>query len=165
MSEEDQELEALLNEFEDPLPGSDAKPDEKSNSTIVQPVQMLRPKLEITDDDIQPEALANSIRKLLARYRGVAEEVLDNCRTDREQAQAVIDHFFNVINTSPKVPSVYVEKFPDLLRTKNEIGATAVRLLGELTKLVSASKGSEILGKIDVNIDIQALAKILEQEE
>lgn len=172
MNEEDKELEALLNEFEDPLPV--AKPEAekekvgkkgKGHVGITQPVQMVSSNKELTEDDTNPEALASNIRALLARYRGVAEEVLDNCRNDREQAQAVINHFFEVINTSPKIPGVYIEKFPDLLRTKNEIGATAVRLLGELTKLVSASKNSELLGKIDVNIDLIALTALLEQDE
>jgi len=170
LNDDEKELEDLLNEFNDPLPVATPQKDEApvpapEKKPIVQPTQLVPKPKELTDDDIAPEALSNNLRALLARYRGVAEEVLDNCRTDRLQAQAVIDHFFNVINDSPKVPNVYIEKFPDLLRTKNEIGATSVRLLGELTKLVSASKNSELLGKVDVNIDIMALSKLLEQED
>ena len=171
--DDDKELEDLLNEFNDPLPVATPKKDEAPASapaapakkSIVQPTHLVPKSKELTDEDIQPEALSNNLRALLARYRGVAEEVLDNCRNDRLQAQAVIDHFFNVINDSPKIPNVYIEKFPDLLRTKNEIGATSVRLLGELTKLVSASKNSELLGKVDVNIDIIALSKLLEEDD
>jgi hypothetical protein len=169
---EDKELTELLSELNDPLPETQKpkpkKPKKGSGIEVsagIEKTVAVLPRNEISAEDIEPEALANNLKKLLARYKDVAEEVLDNCRTDRQQAQDVIDHFFGVIGNGGKIPSIYIEKFPDLLRTKNEIGATAVRLLGELTRLVSASKNSDILGKVNVNIDIAQLTQMLDDDD
>lgn len=103
----------------------------------------------------------SDIKEMLHKYREVFEGVIDNCSKDRNQAQQVIDHFFDVVQNSGKVPSVYIEKFPELLKTKNDIALTAIRAMDSLSKLISASKGDSVINN-NVSIDV-GLSQILDE--
>jgi len=68
-----------------------------------------------------------------------------NYRTDRIQAQSAIKHFFDIIGNGGKIPRVYVEKLPDVIRAKNEIALTPIKLLDSITRFMAASKNNSIM--------------------
>lgn len=123
----------------------------------VEPQTVALPAKEVKEEDISAD-----FRRMLAKVGAVADEVLDNCRLDRAQAQGVIDHFLDVLEGGGRVPAVYIEKLPDMIRTKNEISMAAIRTLDSMAKLMSASKGSDFLGNQKGN-DFSNLRALLEE--
>jgi hypothetical protein len=74
----------------------------------------------------------------------------------------VLDHFLNTLSTGGKIPRIYVEKIAEVLKSKNDIAQTPIKMLDTITRFVSASKGNEALNQMNVSFDTQHLAKLLE---
>lgn len=170
-TEEDDELKAILDEIEsDPLPDSKilaAKPPQKKDKDTIDisvPMKVGRTKVNpLASNDV--EDVAVDMKSMMGKYRAVFDEVVENCRSDRAQVQDVIDHFFDVVANAGKVPSVYIEKFPDLLKTKNDIAVTSIRAMDSFSKLISATKGSEIMNTVNLNFDPDSLEALLQAAE
>ena len=180
MSNEDDELEKLLGELAhtDPLQPGDSKDDgivvpprprrEEISVSIDEPDPILEeiPAPKSKSDDNLSEVFGEQLKKVASQYGAVFEEIITNYKKDREQAQEVIDQFMDVICTGGKVPRIYLEKVADAVRAKNEIAQTAIRALGELPKLISATKNNDLFqGQSGMSFDAKHLREILEAAE
>tara|TARA_R100001244_G_scaffold25113_3_gene25527 strand:+ start:35173 stop:35730 length:558 start_codon:yes stop_codon:yes gene_type:complete len=178
LTEDDEELQSILNEMDDsdPLPGpqlprilaksEDPKETKKKESDVmsITPMKVERTKVEkLTNSDAEDASL--DMKSMMGKYRLVFEEVVENCRNDRTQVQDLIDHFFETLANNVKIPTIYIEKFPELLKTKNDIATTTIRAMDSFSKLVSATKGSEILNTVNVNFDADSLEALLQAAE
>jgi hypothetical protein len=176
----DDELEKLLGELanSDPLQVSDGK---KQEEVIIPPKpRKALPAIDVSiqeenDDDLLmleaspkknedlSEVFGEQLKKVASQYGAVFEEIIVNYKRDREQAQEVIDQFMDVICQGGKVPRIYLEKVADAVRAKNEIAQTAIRALGELPKLISATKNNDMFqNNVSMSFDAAHLKEILE---
>lgn len=155
------QLPKILAKSEDP---KKTKKKENGDFIDVAPMKVERKKID-TLSTSDSEDVSLDMKSMMGKYRTVFEEVVENCRSDREQVQDLIDHFFVVLQNGGKVPTIYIEKFPELLKTKNDIAATTIRAMDSFSKLVSATKGSEILNTINVNFDADSLEALLQSAE
>ena len=106
---------------------------------------------------------SEQLQKIARQYGSVFEDIIRDCKKDREQAQEVIDRFMDVIAAGGKVPRIYLEKIADAVRAKNEIAQTAIKALDSLPKLISATKGNEMFqNNVGVSFDAAHLKEILE---
>ena len=180
MSDNDDELEKLLGELAhtDPLQPGDSKDDgvfippnprpkkDEISVSIEEPDPILEEVPAPKVDDNLSEVFGEQLKKVASQYGAVFEEIIANYKKDREQAQEVIDQFMDVICTGGKVPRIYLEKVADAVRAKNEIAQTAIRALGELPKLISATKNNDLFqGQSGMSFDAKHLREILEAAE
>lgn len=180
MSEPEQQsnddLRQLLDELEKDTPidsvaefksPKSSKPKTKGDGTIdIKPLvrgKTAPPQLSFgkTEGDLSEE-FQSQFHNLISRYSKISDEILLTYERDRDQAQEVLDHFLNTLATGGKVPRVYVEKIADVIRSKNDIAQTPIRMLDAITKFMSASKGSDALNQMNVSFDSSQLAKLLE---
>lgn len=198
MSEEDEDIDELLDELSaiGPLPSEELKnkvdkkvqkqqeQEDKDNvpvgslelieddiDVIPEPDQALEltpNEVPVKTEDVVDE-LTGQLKKAVGKFDKISEEILENYHKDREQAQKAIDHYFNTINSAPKVPRVYIEKLADVIRSKNEIAQTPIRLLDSITKFITATNKSNGIMINNVNqgggIDASNLEDILKQAE
>jgi len=159
------DLAEILKELDDigPLPSPDAsliqeqkKPKPEKNiieippSTFKREVQTVRPivpevKLSESDDISVAEELTPQLKAVIGRAGEIFNEIIKNYRGDREQAQSAIEHFLSIIEMGGKIPRVYVEKLPDVIRAKNEIGMNAIKAFEAIPKFLASIKNNEIL--------------------
>ena len=107
------------------------------------------------------------LKTVASQYGAVFGEIIANYKTDRDQAQDVIDMFMTVISSGGKVPRIYLEKVADAVRAKNEIAQTAIRALDSLPKLISATKGNDLFtgGGAGASFDSDGLRAILAEAQ
>jgi hypothetical protein len=181
----DEELEKLLGELgqTDPLPSNAEDKDEiyipakpRANKpeaisvSIPEPDDMLMfdPSTNSKDKEEHkdlPTIFNDQLKSVVSQYASVFEEIITTYKSDRAQAQEVIDNFMDVIAQGGKIPRVYLEKVADAVRAKNEIAQTAIRALDSLPKLLSATKGNEVFNQVNMSFDSSSLREILEQAE
>lgn len=97
------------------------------------------------DVDEVSDELINQFGEAIGRFNEISGKILKDYEIDRLQAQAALDHYFETIERGGKIPRVYIEKLADVLRAKNEIAMTPVRLLDSITKFMSAAKNNNVL--------------------
>lgn len=195
MSEEDEELEDLLDELSaiGPLPSEelknkvDKKVEEQKAKEEKYDIHIPAGSLELIEDDEKDDhptkmveqeevntedvadELTGQLKKAVGKFDEITEEILSNYHKDREQAQKAIDHYFNTINSGNKVPRVYIEKLADVIRSKNEIAQTPIRLLDSITKFLTATNKSNGIMINNVNqgggTDMSNLEALLKQAE
>ncbi len=174
----DEELAKLLGELAnlDPLTTTLFKKEEEEMVTIPkrpksQKIKRKKKEEEVVlaettslaNDQKLPEIFNEQFQKVASQYGAVFEEIIDNYKKDREQAQEVIDRFMDVIVSGGKVPRVYLEKISDVVRAKNEIAQTAIRALDSLPKLISSTKGNNMFNsQVNMSFDASHLRDILE---
>lgn len=111
--------------------------------------------------------LINQFGEAISRFNAISGKILKDYEIDRLQAQAALDHYFETIERGGKIPRVYIEKLADVLRAKNEIAMTPIRLLDSITKFMAASKNNNVLIQ-NVNQngpDLSDLSSLLESAE
>lgn len=126
--------------------------------------QLLEKKHDI--EDVSDE-LMNQFGEAIGRFNKISGKILKDYEIDRLQAQAALDHYFETIEKGGRIPRVYIEKLADVLRAKNEIALTPVRLLDSITKFMSAAKNNNVLIQ-NVNQggpDLSDLSTLLNQAE
>jgi hypothetical protein len=171
-SSEDEELRNLLDELEkedcpvDSIPQMKKKSTSKKKDDIaVQPLQRQESQQRLIFDKPTgeiTEVFQGQFQDLISRYTKITDEILRNYERDRDQAQEVLDHFLNTLSTGGKIPRIYVEKIAEVLKSKNDIAQTPIKMLDTITRFVSASKGNDALNQMNVSFDTQHLAKLLE---
>lgn len=178
---DDEELNKLLGELAntDPLDAESCK-TKKDDGVFMPPKPRAKPQfidVSIDDDDEdlmlqieQPQqkqelssVFEEQLQKIARQYGTVFEEIIKDCKKDREQAQEVIDRFMDVIAAGGKIPRIYLEKVADAVRAKNEIALTAIKALDSLPKLISATKGNELFqNNVGISFDAAHLKDILD---
>lgn len=111
------------------------------------------------------DELISQFKGAIGKFNEITDEILTNYRTDRQQAQAAIDHYFQIIEQGGKVPRVYIEKLADIIRSKNEIAMTPVRLLDSITRFMAASKNNNVLINNNTSIGVNNLTALLDDAE
>jgi hypothetical protein len=172
---DDEELNKLLGELASTDPLNVEEVGKKSEAVYVPPKPRAKPiDVSIVDEDVVLEVQApqgedlsaifsEQLQKIAKQYGSVFEDIIRDCRKDREQAQEVIDRFMDVICAGGKVPRIYLEKVADAVRAKNEIAQTAIKALDSLPKLISATKGNDMFtNNVGVAFDAAHLKEILE---
>ena len=132
--------------------------------TEVQAPQLVGKKHDV--DEVSDE-LMNQFGEAISRFNAISGKILKDYEIDRLQAQAALDHYFETIERGGKIPRVYIEKLADVLRAKNEIATTPIRLLDSITKFMSAAKNNNVLIQ-NVNQggpDLSDLAGLLDSAE
>lgn len=94
--------------------------------------------------DIAPPAATVDVHKYLNKLDSVTDEILDACRSDRQEAQDVINMFRNEIEQSinqSRPPSrMYVDGLVQAVEVKANINMTAVKILEANAKMLAATK-------------------------
>ena len=178
MSEEettdDEELNKLLGELANTEPLAPTgtkeegvfvapKPRPVIDVSIVDEEEFLELQTPPEPADDLSAVFSEQLQKIAKQYGSVFEDIIRDCRKDREQAQEVIDRFMDVIAAGGQVPRIYLEKVSDAVRAKNEIALTAIKALDSLPKLISATKGNDMFtNNVGISLDAAHLKEILE---
>jgi len=85
-------------------------------------------------------------KQMLQDFQNVSNEILGNFRSDRAQAEIVVQHLLGIVKieggVAEDVPRVFVEQLVSALAVKAEINANACKLLEAKAKMMSAGKGA-----------------------
>jgi len=90
------------------------------------------------------EEQKDEVQQLVSRFKQIADVILTNYNSDRDQIEDTIKHLDSIVQMGPKVPRVYVEMLVSALRVKTETSGNVVKLLDSLAKLLSAGKNTQI---------------------
>ena len=132
--------------------------EEEENEELLE----LQTSTNTKNDDLSA-VFSEQLQKIARQYGSVFEDIIRDCKKDREQAQEVIDRFMDVIAAGGQVPRIYLEKVSDAVRAKNEIALTAIKALDSLPKLMSATKGNDMFtNNVGISFDTAHLKEILE---
>lgn len=126
---DDQELDKLLSDV-----AADAKPVE-SEATLPAPLP--------TNLLPQDQKAENVLKNFIEKFNNVANKVLDNYDSDRNQLEDTIKFLDDVVRSGSS-NRVYVEMLVATLRTKTDANTNAVKLLDSIAKMVSASKNTSL---------------------
>lgn len=149
---EEQDLQQLLGQLEgiepenipeqvaqiaepQPEPG----PEQEPKAIIPEPIEA---QLIAKDEPEAPRPI--NINKYLDRLDGVTDEVLNACRSDRQEAQEVILLLRSQINeaiTNNKQPSrMWVDGLVKAVEVKSLVNMTAVKIIEANAKILAATK-------------------------
>jgi len=89
-----------------------------------------------------PANLADMPQEVYTQFQAVTEEILNNFRADRRQAEAIVQHMWEVVQSQHGAAAQhYVQALVSALGVKTEVNANAVKILEANAKLLSAGKG------------------------
>jgi hypothetical protein len=154
-------------ESEEPDEVSDSTPDKVPDSTecALQPLDT-RQIEEITEvsTEIQ-ETPAIDVVKYHDRLDTVTTEVLTACRSDRQEAQDVIDllrlQIDDAVNKSQSPQRMWVDGLVKAVEVKAGINATAVKIIEANAKMLAATKAGVNILNQNVNTGSQDLEELL----
>lgn len=159
-----EDLQDLLNQLDEPqFPDDDLEPSNNGNGTFhsdddldhledvssnISDNAVLRPvdyrRLENTNFDTEQTAVEGSIIDI-AEYRfqlrTVTTEVLDACRSDRQEAQDVITMLqSHIANCGAIPPKALVDGLVKAVEVKANINQNAIRMMEANAKFISAAR-------------------------
>jgi hypothetical protein len=142
--EMDEELTDLLDQLDPEDSDADDVVELKTESTKIK--QVILPETTSVPDDIIPVEEDINIKIYFERYEAMAEEIFAACRSDRQEAQAVLamckerveDAIRN--DSADRVPRMYVDALVKAVEVKANINDTAVKMIDAGAKLISAAK-------------------------
>ncbi len=149
--EMDEELTDLLDQLdsEDPKDSDAGDHVVELETESAKKKQIILPETASVPNDIIPAEVEEedvNIKIYFERYEAMAEEIFAACRSDRQEAQAVLamckerveDAIRN--DTADRVPRMYVDALVKAVEVKANINDTAVKMIDAGAKLISAAK-------------------------
>lgn len=131
----DVELSELTGLFEDEPKSDDEQYNESITTSIIKPVIISEP-----DQDLTPT------QKYLEKLDGVTEEVLSACRSDRQEAQDLIQTLRAEMDTmlarSQPLSKTLVDGIVKAVEVKANINMTAVKMMEANAKMLAATKAA-----------------------
>ena len=169
MSEIDDDLKILLDELDDHE--EDIQEDKEVNT---KPAEALTPVEHIitSENIISPsnnDKLEVDVTKYLDKMEGVADEVLQACRSDRQEAQEVINMLRNQCDEAhnKNVPParMYVDGLVKSVEVKANINTNAVKVMEGVAKMIAATKAGLNINNNNVSVSAAELDEILSSTE
>jgi len=162
MSEaDDQELNQLLSQ----LDAGDVEEADlpKPTTEALRPIE--EPVVEVQPAD-SAETPSVDVLRYLDKMEGVAEEVLQACRSDRQEAQEVIDMLRQQCslaqNKNQSPARMYVDGLVKAVEVKANINTNAVKVMEGVAKMIAATKvGSLNINNNNVTVSGSELDEIL----
>lgn len=147
--EEEHDLQQLLGQLEGIEPNnvpeqvaeivSEPKQEAQIAAVVPQPIEA---QVVVKEEPEAPRPV--NINKYLDRLDGVTDEVLNACRSDRQEAQEVILLLRSQINeaiTNNKQPSrMWVDGLVKAVEVKSLVNMTAVKIIEANAKILAATK-------------------------
>ena len=124
-----------------------------------------------TITEIPPPSNGVDIKKYLGKLDSVTDEILISCRSDRQEAQDVInllrDQIERSLNQNQLPSRMYVDGLVAAVEVKANINMTAVKIIEANAKMLAATKatGNNVLVSQNVNVagNDSDLEKILDE--
>lgn len=120
--------------------------------------------------DTPPASPVIDLNKYLVRLDGVTDEILDACRSDRQEAQEVINMFRREIEGAAnknQVPRMYVDGLVKAVEVKANINMTAVKMMEANAKMLASTKATTNIQVNSQNVNVasndQDLERILDE--
>lgn len=133
--QDDQELKDFL----DNLSHEPAVPEEVVQQPDPKTLQLAEPATQLPETSQQ----AQQIDRYAKKFTEVADDILGNFKTDRDQINDTIEYLENIVLNGAG-QRVHVEMLVAALRTKSETNASAVKLLDSYAKFLAATKGTNV---------------------
>lgn len=187
MSELDEELQDLLSELEKQDEPKDPEPDEVD--TTIEQINAragesvaLRPIDELTEikdqrrfDGTETITAEPSVQEpsvnvniYLEKIDGVAEEVLQACRSDRQEAQDVINMLRNQCDQAhqrSQLPArMYIDGLVKAVEVKASINTNAVKAMEAVAKMIAATKAGIMVNNNNLQVSGSELDEILSHQ-
>lgn len=157
---QDAELNALLNELNQPVKEELSKEDQnKQVKQIKQATQVIiQAQTDLPDkkDEIEEQRIS-----ILKDFDIVGAEILGTWRDDRRQTQEVIDILLGLLS-SGTLGATGLESLVQALAVKANTSLTAVKLLDSKTRLLQAAK-NQILVQNNIGGSNEELTALLNQ--
>jgi hypothetical protein len=172
MSDIDDDLKNLLDQLDDQDISEEnsppEKPDIQDQSALHGTATALRPieepiRVQVEDQPNTEQTIA--ISKYLDKMDMVADEVLQSCRSDRQEAQEVIDMLRNQCqdaharNQSPA--RMYVDGLVKAVEVKANINTNAVKVMEGVAKMIAATKSGLNIQNNNVTVSATELDEVL----
>ena len=142
--------------------------------TVLRPVDELLPtdarRLDIPAPSLIESEIDDAVnfQKYLIELDGVTSEVLQACRSDRQEAQDVINLLRKEVTDaikSNKPPSrMYVDGLVKAVEVKAGINATAVKMMDSVAKVLASTKSGINIQNNSLNVSGTELDELLSQE-
>jgi len=174
MSDIDDDLKNLLNQLDDDEdivrniePSTiRADLDENINSEALRPVETVIVSNNVDIEDRSPDI---NVSKYLDKMEGVADEVLQACRSDRQEAQEVINMLRNQCDQAhdKNIPParMYVDGLVKSVEVKANINTNAVKVMEGVAKMIAATKAGLNINNNNVSVSAAELDEILSSNE
>lgn len=124
---------------------------------ISQTAPTLISQVELTDTPPKPSV---DLHKYLSRLDGVTDEILNACRSDRQEAQDVINMLRGEIDKSlnkSQAPSrMFVDGLVKAVEVKANINMTAVKMMEANSKMLAAMKATMNVQVTNQNVNVTA---------
>lgn len=167
MSDIDDDLKQLLNQLDEPDVPADAS--NSDNQTAIEPLRPIEEKRIIAEPiDINDQPVVD-IARYLDKMEGVADEVLQACRSDRREAQEVINMLrgqCEQAHSRNQPPArMYVDGLVKSVEVKANINTNAVKVMEGVAKMIAATRAGLNIQNNNVNVSSAELDEILSTTE
>lgn len=115
-----------------------------------------------------PEASSTNINIYLEKIDGVADEVLQACRSDRQEAQDVINMLRNQCDQAHQknqLPArMYIDGLVKAVEVKANINTNAVKAMEAVAKMIAATKAGIMVNNNNLQVSGSELDEILSHQ-
>lgn len=120
--------------------------EDKSEQPVIDDRQLVKAEIILSSDKAPDDVKKIDTDQYLKTLDEITQEVLDACRSDRQEAQDIISMFRSEINnatTTNRQPSrMYIDGLVKALEVKTNINSTAVKMIETNAKMLAAMKVS-----------------------
>lgn len=166
MSDIDEDLKQLLNQLDEPDVSTDAS--SVDNNTAMEPLRPIEEKRIVEPIEVNDQPVVD-IARYLDKMEGVADEVLQACRSDRREAQEVINMLrgqCEQAHSKNQPPArMYVDGLVKSVEVKANINTNAVKVMEGVAKMIAATRAGLNIQNNNVNVSSAELDEILSTTE
>lgn len=174
MSDIDNDLKDLLDQLDDPTIDDHPPQQQESKPTAsadalrpVQDVRLINSEADNTGANNEPVVV--DIARYLDKMEGVADEVLQACRSDRQEAQEVINMLrgqCDMAHGRNQPPArMYVDGLVKSVEVKANINTNAVKVMEGVAKMIAATRAGLNIQNNNVSVSTAELDEILSATE
>jgi len=157
----DEELENLLKEVQEPLPGASHTPAPLTGPAPLTepapttPVEIV-PTAAIPGQEPEQEDISNDIKIILKKFHDVTDRILHNFACDRDEVGDTIERLRDMMINTRKPPEFVVMGLVSALKTKADTNSNIIKLLDAFAKIISSTKNTNIMQQ-NMTVDLSDL--------
>lgn len=171
MADIDDDLKDLLDQLDNPVVDESLRTSDGAaqvSKDVLRPVDEIRViNNEMPSSTGDPPVV--DIARYLDKMEGVADEVLQACRSDRQEAQEVINMLRNqcdVAHGRNQPPArMYVDGLVKSVEVKANINTNAVKVMEGVAKMIAATRAGLNIQNNNVSVSSAELDEILSATE
>ena len=146
----------------DPLDELEGLDDDVDDSSALRPIEVIKhmPNNDSSSVSVSESAIPVDVVEYKQKLDAITEEVIDACRSDRQEVQVVISDLRDRLEEMKNPNKALIDGIVKALEVKTNINQNAIRIMDTNAKFLSSIKSTMNIDN-NISVDAKELERIL----